>query len=189
MPDPPPDLERPLEGGYLIREFAQQEAVTQEDVIGLWTREAGLPEEVARRRLVEILMVATDAQGSLAGVSTAYLQYTEQLRAEMWYFRAFVASAFRKSNIAIQLVRAGSDVLRQRFVSGEDRRGLGVLFEVENPVLMRRGQSGLSRYNAAALWPAVNFMFIGENARGNHVRVRYFPGAVAPEPDQGPAKV
>jgi hypothetical protein len=26
-------------------------------------------------------------------------------------------------------------------------------------------------------------MFIGENERGSHVRVHYFPGALAPEPE------
>ena len=89
------------------------------------------PEE-ARRRVSEILLVATDAEQRLAGVCTAYLQYNQQLRAEMWYFRAFVASAHRQFNLAVTLALEGRDHLVNRYVSGEDRRGLGIIFEVEN---------------------------------------------------------
>jgi hypothetical protein len=28
-----------------------------------------------------------------------------------------------------------------------------------------------------------DFLFIGENSRGDHVRVHYFPGVAAPDPE------
>jgi hypothetical protein len=121
-----------------------------------------------------VLFVAGDQEGRLAGVSTAYLARSDQLRAEMWHFRAFVAQAHRQSNIAVTLALTGRDHLKQRFASGADRRGLGIIFEVEN--------KGLQRAFPEAQWMPTDFLFIGEDARGAHVRVHYFPGALAPEP-------
>ena len=84
----------------------------------------GLSGVEARRRLSEVLLVATTDSRGLVGVSSAYVQHNPQLRMDLWYYRAFVARAHRKSNVASR--------------------------------------------------------FIGENQRGDHVRVRYFPGALAP---------
>jgi hypothetical protein len=165
-----------LAGGYRIAVFAGQNQVGAADVIALWTREAGLSPTEAGRRADEVLLVATDAAGSLAGVCTAYLARNGQLRAELWHFRAFVARAHRQSNIAVALAVSARDLLVERFVSGEDRRGIGILFEVEN--------EGLKRHFPQARWLPTDFLFIGENARGAHVRVHYFPGAAAPEPPQ-----
>jgi hypothetical protein len=57
-----------------------------------------------------------------------------------------------------------------------DPRGIGIIYEVEN--------EGLKRHFPLALWLPTEFTFIGENAKGDHVRVHYFPGALAPKPDQ-----
>jgi hypothetical protein len=58
-------------------------------------------------------------------------------------------------------------------VSGADTRAAGIVFEVQN--------EGLKLINDAT-WLPTDFTFIGESRRGDHVRVHYFPGAVAPEP-------
>ena len=60
----------------------------------------------------------------------------------------------------------------QRFTSGADTRGAGIIFEVEN--------EGLKRGFPEALWLPEEFSFIGENAHGDHVHVHYFPGATVP---------
>jgi hypothetical protein len=67
---------------------------------------------------------------------------------------------------------ASRDYLTNRFDSGEDTRSGGVIFELQN--------QGLKDYFNRALWLPANFTFIGENDRGDHVRVHYFPGAEAP---------
>ena len=46
------------------------------------------------------------------------------------------------------------------------------IYEVEN--------EGLKRHFDDALSLPTDFTFIGENQRGDHVRVHYFPGALAP---------
>jgi hypothetical protein len=93
---------------------------------------------------------------------------------DLWYYRAFVASAHRRGNLAVQLALRGRDLLERNWVDGIDRRGSGLVYEVEN--------EGLKRYFNDAVWFPTDVIFIGENARGDHVRVRYHPGARAPLP-------
>ncbi len=160
---------------YSVELFAEQAAAGPEDVIDLWSREGALDPAEAERRVSEVLVVAIDRERGLAGVSTTYLKWHEQLRAELWHTRVFVAAAHRQSGVAIELALAARDHLTHRYTSGEDRRGIGILFEVESEIL--------KRFIPQAVWPHTKFVFIGENARGDHVRVFYFPGALAPEPD------
>ena len=162
-----------LEARYRVAAFDEQDVVSEDDVIALWLREAGLTSEEAHRRAEELLVVATDTAGRLVGVSTAYLRHNDQIRADLWHFRAFVATAHRGSRIAIALAVSGRDRLDRRFAGGEDRRGIGMMYAVQSPFLKRAYPTGE--------WPWVDFHFIGENARGDDIRVHYFPGALAPE--------
>lgn len=163
-----------LDEGYSVVPFAEQEVIGEEEVIDLWNRELAMPRAEAERRIHEILLVATHGEGDLAGVSSAYLRRNDQLRMDLWYYRAFVPAAHRMSNVAVTLALQGRELLERRFVSGEDPRGAGIVYEVEN--------ESLKRHFDQALWLPTDFTFIGENERGDHVRVRYFRGALAPEP-------
>ena len=162
---------------YTVGVFAEQDIVGTQDVIELWNRETALDPVEAERRLGEVLLVATDRDGALAGVSTTYLKHNEQLQAELWHFRVFVAGAHRQSGLAIELASTARDHLCARYASGAEPRGIGILFEVESQIL--------KHYFPQGVWPRTQFVFIGENARGDHVRVFYFPGAPAPEPGGG----
>jgi hypothetical protein len=167
----------PLSAPYRIEPFAEQDAVSREDIVELWAREGVLGPEEAQRRVAEVLLVATDAGRRPVGVTTAYIERNEQLRMDLWYFRAFVAQAHRMSEIAVWLAVQGRQHLTARFVSGEDIRAPGAVYEVEN--------AGLQSHFPQALWLPTDFLFIGESPLGAHVRVHYFAGARAPEPDQG----
>jgi hypothetical protein len=172
-----------VEGGYRLTLFADQDTVTGEDVVAMWISEVGLPESEARRRVSELLLVATSRGDELAAVGTAYLQRNDQLRADVWHLRAFVSAAHRMSHLAYVLALASRDHLEQRFVRGQDQRGIGLLFEIEHRALKSQGAGEMSRFMTRALWHLTDSFFIGENASGDHVRVHYFPGARAPEPD------
>jgi hypothetical protein len=163
-----------LEPGYRIELFAEQDEVSEQDILDLWAREGVVPAEEARRRVLEVLFVGIHEHDGLVGIASAYLRRNPQLDMHLWYYRAFVASAHRMGNVAVQLALHGRDLLQERYVSGADTRGAGILFEVEN--------EGLKRYFNQALWFPTLLTFIGENAQGAHVRLRYFPGAKAPDP-------
>lgn len=163
---------------YQIELFAQQDSVSAQDVVELWTSESALSRGEAERRVSELLVVATDSSRRPVGVSTTYLYRSEQLQADLWHTRVFVAAAHRQSGLAIELARQARDHLVERFSTGTDRRGIGVLFEVESEIL--------KRFIPQAVWPHTQFVFIGENTRGDHLRVYYFPGALAPGPPPPP---
>jgi hypothetical protein len=164
----------PVESGYDVVPFAGQDTVGPDDVVALWTSEGVLAEAEARRRVDEVMIVATDQEGALAGISTRYLRRNEQLGMDLWYVRAFTAQAHRKSSIAVSLAVAGREHLEEAFVSGRDTRAAGLIYEVEN--------EGLKRYFPNAVWKPADVLFIGENDAGAHVRVHYFRRALAPGP-------
>lgn len=163
-----------LEEGYRIDVFEEQDAVAPEDVLALWEREGAINRDKAELRIHEVHLVATHEAGDIAGVSTAFLKRSPQLRMDLWHYRAFVPDAHRMSNVAVNLAVTGREHLERRFVSGHDPRGAGIIYEVEN--------EGLKRSFNDAIWYPADVAFIGENERGDHVRVRYFPGALAPDP-------
>jgi hypothetical protein len=175
MPDPIPD--RRPKPGYAVFPYGEDDAVGEQEVLDLWEREGVLRPERAEARLHELLFVATHEDDGLVAVSSAYLQRNEQLGMSLWHLRVFVAAAHRKSNLAATLAVRGRERLEQRFTSGEDRRGAGMISQVEN--------EGLRRLNRA-VWRQTRFAFIGETPEGDHVRVWYFPGALAPEPPRRP---
>lgn len=161
-----------LADGYRVEPLWAVEGVSAQDVVDLWLREGVVDPQEARRRIGEVLLVGTSPEGELVGVSSAYLEMNAQLRMPLWYYRAFTADSHRRSNVAVTLALRGRDLLKQRFTSGEDTRGAGIIYEVENEALKRY-------FNPAHWWPT-DFLFIGENQGGDHVRVHWFPGAKAP---------
>jgi hypothetical protein len=167
--------EYPLEDRYRIMSLDESPEVGPDDVIRFWEREGSLEEPAeGARRAGEVSLVAVDRDGEVAAVSSLYLRTNEQLRAEMWHYRTFVGAEHRMSNLAAQLIFGNRDNLEHRFVTGEDTRAPGVLFELEN--------EGVAAYFNKALWLPADFTFIGENQLGDPVRVHWFPGARVPGP-------
>ncbi|HYU15808.1 MAG TPA: hypothetical protein VEL05_07050, partial [Candidatus Acidoferrum sp.] len=164
----------PLEDRYRIQPLTETGEISADDVLRLWARAGAVPLAEAQRRVHEVQLVASERDEGVVGVSSVYLQRNAQLRMDLWYYRTYVASAHRHSNLAAQLIFGNRDLVEERFVSGEDTRAAGIVFELEN--------EGLKKYFNKALWLPADFTFIGENQRGDHVRVHFFPGARAPVP-------
>lgn len=165
---------REIDARYRIERFAEQEIVDDQALIDFWAREGALAGEEAERRVREVLLVATSENGELVGVSSAYLQRSPRLRLDLWCYRLFVARAHRLSNVGFHMAMLDREHLRQRYLTGEDPRAAGIVWEVEN--------EGVKRYLEEAVWLPYDATFLGENRRGAQVRVHYFPGAHAPEP-------
>lgn len=176
-----PESGRTLKSGYRLELFSEQHEISAEEVADVWVREAKLDPEEAQRRTSELVFVAISPAGELGGVSTAYLQPSRQLGCPMWFGRMFVAADHRLSGIMMGLAYATRDHVEEMFVSGTDRRAIGMLFEVEAPILKTGAVGPIARFGPLAKWPT-DFTFIGENERADHVRVHYFAGALAPEP-------
>lgn len=141
-----------------------------------WVEEAGLDPAEAERRLAEVFAVAHHTRDGLAGICTVYAQRIPQLRLPLWHYRAFVMPAHRTGYLGANLGLAARLELERRFVAGEDRTCCGLAMEVENAELRTAFPQGRWYYKGFEM------SFIGINARGDHVRVLYFPGAEAPLP-------
>lgn len=163
-----------LDEGYRIVPLAETDAAAADDVLELWSRENAMPQQEARRRVHEVLMVGLEPSDRVAAVSTVYLQRNAQLGIDLWHYRTYVSKENRMANFAIRLLWATRDHLRERYESGVDLRGTGMLMEVENQFLQA--------YYNTGYWVLSDFWFIGESANGAHLRVHYFPGARAPSP-------
>lgn len=162
---------------YSLRPYAGEPEVTK-GILRLWASEGVVQHEEAQRRVHETLNVVIDRDGGVIALSTAYIQRNDQLSMNLWYFRTFVASPHRNTHVGTQLTMHNRDLLEQRFTAGEDTRAGGVGFELQNP--------GMRKYLNAAAWTPVDFIFIGDNERGEPVRVHYFPGARVPLPPPTP---
>jgi hypothetical protein len=139
------------------------------DLVAFWLREGALDEAEATRRAPEVLFVATDAAGDVIGVASTYLAVNAQLGAPLWHMRGFVGAEHRRSDTATLLGLRSRDHLREEWASGRDRRGAGILYVVESP--------GLRDGFSAATWRPIGVTFVGEDARGAHLRVDWFAGA------------
>lgn len=164
--------DRRLDERYRLERLVDSETLDAEDVIALWSGTGALDPDEARRRVGEVEFVAVAEGAGVVGLSTIYLAHNPQLRMDLWYYRTYVHPDHRESDLAFLLIHTTLEHLERRFSSGEDTRAAGMMFELQNELLKRSRNE--------AVWPTTGFAFIGENARGDHCRVRYFPGALAP---------
>jgi hypothetical protein len=160
---------------FEIEPLAGSKRVSVDDVLSLWAKEGVVADAAARRRIDQVELVAIAGDGEIAGVSSIYLDRSPRLQMDMWHYRTFVASGYRHSSLAAQLLFHNQERLEARFASGEDRRAPGMIFELQN--------EGLMRTLNTAVWPRSGFTFIGDTPHGTHVRVRYFEGAQVSLPD------
>jgi hypothetical protein len=168
------DADRQLDPRHRIELLADSGSVGPEEVVTLWTSAGALSLEEARRRVAEVLFVAVDETDGLVGVSTVRPMAIPQLRMDLWYYRTFVARGHRAGNLAWLLMFSSRDHLAELHASGEDTRGAGLFMAVQN--------EGLKRTRDSAIWPASGFTFVGEDTKGAHLRVLWFPGTEAPGP-------
>ncbi len=163
-----------LDERYTLLPFAEAD-VGEQDIVDMWEREGVVDRRDGADRAREAICVGIDRDDGLVAVTTAYLDHSTQLRTQMWHLRGFVAAAHRRSSVGVHLLRATRLVMEGNFVAGEDRRAPGIMFELEN--------EGVKGTRIEAVWrddrisEGIEWTFIGENAKGDHLRVHYFAGA------------
>lgn len=145
----------------------------REDARRLWVESGAIAnEKVVAQRLPQLCVLARKSSGALIGITTAFLQ--RRLGQRFYVMRMFVDEGARRNRIGFQLLHEVVQVLEQRFVSGQDRSAIGILFELENP--------DIQRAHPEAIWPTTGFVYIGRTPHGDPVRVRYFQGAMIDQP-------
>lgn len=159
--------------GYRIEPYTGRGEVDDAAIIEFWRREGIDLREREGRRVYEVLFVGIHEGGELVAECSAYLQRDGRLGLDLWYLRVYTGREHRMSGLAAGLARAARRQLEARYVGGQDVRGAGLAFEIENAGLSTRTH---------AVWPLTGAAFLGVTERGHQLRVNYFKGARAPEP-------
>lgn len=140
-----------------------------EDLLAFWKAHHAIPnEDEARRRLSQVVLLARDADGEIAGVCTAYPATPPQLGQPVYVWRVFIAPAWRSSRLMFNLGSRSCAVLGE-YARAHGYPCIGILVELENERFKEVGRQ--------AEWPRPRFTYIGKSPRGLDVRIHYFKGA------------
>lgn len=140
-----------------------------EEIITFWLANGALPtREAAAQRVGQVAYIARTDAGQIVAVTTVYLQANKQLNNHFYYVRVFVADSARRSQVAIALLRKVKSHFESLYQEGMLSPAIGLFMEVENPIL--------KKFRNEAVWPTTGFVYIGDNAKGDHQRVYYFGG-------------
>lgn len=167
-------------GNGLERVWPKPSAAVQQEVSHFWSAEGGLTRAGdAEERSKQLIVVARDKNGHVAGVSTAARIYAPLLGFHCFYYRTFVGKRHRSlflnaSHMVMQITLESYQLLNERFLAGHDSGVLGLYAEIDNP--------GLMRLCNEVVWGeyGMNFVYIGRTETGRHIRVWYFEGARIP---------
>ena len=139
------------------------------DLLAFWKHEGAIPDEAqARARLNQVVLLARDAMGDVAGVCTALPMTPPQLGQPVYFWRAFIGAHHRTSRLIFTLLSRSFDFL-QSWAGARDFPCIGMLLELEN--------ARFGEVFRLAEWRKTRFVYIGKSPRGLDVRVRYFRGA------------
>lgn len=153
----------------LTQAWPQIDPADADELLAFWKREGAIPDEQqARARLAQVVLLARDADGEIAGVCTAYSMTPPQLGQPMYFWRAFIAPKWRSTRLIGTMLSKSCDVLGSH-ARANDFPCIGILLELENE---RFGSVGRK-----AEWVNPRFAFIGKSPRGMDVRAHYFRGA------------
>jgi hypothetical protein len=160
-----------LPSGYWLENVWENKGEElREEIVRFWLASAALPaRDRAVERVDQVIFIVRHGNGEIAGVSTVYKRLNAQLGNTFYYFRCFVAEAHRQENLGAVLLLAARDFLNERYASGKEPEAIGLFVEVEN--------ERLKTMRNQAVWPYSQMVYVGKNARGDHLRVFYFDGA------------
>lgn len=140
------------------------------ELIDLWSRHKAIDDpDRARERASQAVCVTRDGNGAICGVGTAIVRVLPRLRQPMYFYRQFFAPEFRGQRQAVAFLNSARQLLQDYNASLEKPESLGVLLELENPML--------ARHYTRAYEPVADSTFIGYSPKGQQLRVSYFDEA------------
>ena len=138
-------------------------------VVDFWLKEKALPnEQVARQRVSQVVMYAADPAGEIAAVCTAQPVNPPQIGQPLYFYRSFVAPAWRKSMVVYRLLKKAISLLEED-AREHDWPCIGVLLELENERFSKKGRM--------PVWPGIEFVYVGKSPRGLECRIHWFRSA------------
>ena len=122
----------------------------------------------AGQRAAQVVCIARGDKGEIAGVSTAYPRIVPLLRQPMYYYRNYIAPAYRNRALSIPFLRESRAVLQEFNLALPQPFCIGVIVSLEN--------KRISTHYPEAYWPLTGFTFMGYSKDGYELRVSYFDG-------------
>lgn len=140
------------------------------EVTQFWISEGALPnEQAAQARLPQLMYLVRNSSGQLIAASSVFEQYNTQLKNHFYYMRAFIAPAYRDSDLGQELVLKIRDYFNEQFKSGLNTQNIGLMLEI----IDREQQQ---KYNDA-VWEKSEMVYVGKTSAGAQQRVFYFTDA------------
>ena len=140
------------------------------ELLEFWKRNNAIGDDGrARQRASQAVCIARDDEGVVCAVGTAAVRVLPRLRQPTYYYRQFFDAAHRGKGQALAFANACRQVLQEYNASLPVPEALGMLVEVQNPMLAKR-------YDVA-FEPVTGYSFIGYSPRGFVLRVSWFDGA------------
>ncbi|HEU0306867.1 MAG TPA: hypothetical protein VFR30_07855 [Lysobacter sp.] len=140
------------------------------ELIDLWSRNRAIDDpDRAKARASQAVCIARDSSGAICGVGTAIVRVLPRLRQPMYFYRQFFAPEFRGQKQSVAFLNRARQLLQGYNASLETPESLGVLLELENPML--------AKHYTRAYEPVADSTFIGYSPKGLQLRVSYFDEA------------
>lgn len=144
--------------------------VLADEIAGFWLEQKALSDvRQAIERTAQVVFLARNSEGKIVGVSTAYKKWQESLEHHFYYMRAFVHPDYRNQDLGRIFTRAVVSFFELQFITGAETEAIGIFLEIENRFVQENRRD--------AILPDGDFVYLGKNSRGAHLRVRYFKGA------------
>ncbi len=161
----------PLKDYYIIENVWHR--VTQDlekDIVRFWTtRNALTGGAEAAERVKQVVFVARNLDGSIAGLCTVKRSFSERLNNFVYLYRTMIDQGHRRHGLAMEMFIKTRDFLEDRFVKGIEPETIGILVTVQN--------EDIGATFRHAIWPRTGLIFIGFNRKGHQVRIYYFKDA------------
>ena len=155
---------------YLENIWENKSPELEEEIIRFWLSEGVLSDQQARQRVSQVFFVARDLDKTIVGINTVFKQYNTQLEHVFYYYRTYITPRARRfHHMTSEMMIQTWEHLESRYLDRIDTEAIGLFLGIENEKIKK--QLNL------AVWPVINCVYIGNNMRGDHLRVCYFENA------------
>jgi len=144
----------------------------REEIIKFWDENKLLPPGVsAEERAREVVLVARNESGNIAGISSAMHIQFKQLNDNYFFaYRSVLLPQYRVPGLAQKMILETRDILENYASTMTENKCIGMVTFVENKGVIEKVNYGV--------WPASKMVYIGNDKQGRQIRLYYFKGAM-----------
>jgi hypothetical protein len=144
----------------------------REEITKFWEENKLLPSGVsAEDRAKEVVLIARDESGNVAGISSAMHIRFKQLNNNYFFaYRSVLLPQHRIPGLAQKMIVETRDILEKYAESMTQNKCIGMVTFVENKGVIEKINYGV--------WPSSKMVYIGNDKQGRQIRLYYFKGAM-----------